>query len=354
MVEFLSDGFRAASLLLVCVFAYSLVRYEKRSFRKHVFLFFLLTLLAYLVAYWQPLQSFPVLYAVSFYLSIQLPLAFWFSSRAFFDDNYKWNWIFWLVLILVPPFHYFLYRLNELSTWFYSNDFRFLPYLLSVSFIVLAIIEALRNREDDLLVSRMKKRNIFVLFSALLALVSIYFFFTKDPLQLPAAFDLIQNALTCLFILWVFGAQLSYRNFFEDPSREATSISGEEKKDKEERELGIQKRILEKVLIKFEQQKVFTQEGLTISKLAGQLEEKEYLLRRAINRQLGFTNFNDFLNHYRIQEASKIIRESQYKELTFQEIAFQMGYQSVATFNRAFKKETELTPSEYAQRIPEE
>jgi len=330
--------------VLLCVFGYTLIRKERRSFRKNVFLFFLLTLIGYMLAYWRPLQSFPVLHPISFFLSIQLPLAFWILSKAFFDDDFEWNWKYWLLATLVPVLHYLLYRLNESGISAYPEELRFLPYLLSVAFIVLSIIEALKNMEGDLVIARLKKRNVFVIFSSLLALASMYFFFTKDPLQLPLSFELLQNALSCLFILWIFGAQLSYRELF---ARSAST----QKKSSEEKDLSIQKRIIQKLLNIFEEEKLYTKEGLTISKLADHAGEKEYLLRRAINGQLGYTNFNNFLNHYRIREACRLINENNLKELTFQEIAFKMGYQSVATFNRAFKKETDKTPSEYARVI---
>ena len=91
------------------------------------------------------------------------------------------------------------------------------------------------------------------------------------------------------------------------------------------------------------------EEGLTITKLAAYTGEKEYLIRRTINGELGYTNFNSFLNHYRIGEAQRIIREEPH--LNFQEIAFRLGYQSVATFNRAFKKETGQTPTGFRASI---
>ena len=43
MIEFLSDGFRAATVVLLCIFGYTLIRQEKQSVKKNVFLLFLLT-----------------------------------------------------------------------------------------------------------------------------------------------------------------------------------------------------------------------------------------------------------------------------------------------------------------------
>ena len=159
---------------------------------------------------------------------------------------------------------------------------------------------------------------------------------------MPLSFELIQNALSCFFILWIFSTQLTYQNLFAVPYVE-------KRKFPEERELENQKGIVQKLLHTFEEENLYTLEGLTISKLADHIGEKEYILRRTINGQLGYLNFNDFLNHYRIQEAGHLIDDHKLREFTFQEIAFKMGYQSVATFNRAFKKEKGKTPSEYAR-----
>lgn len=341
MVELLSDGFRAASLLLLCAFAFTVIRNEKKSFRKVLLLAFLFTLIGYQLAYWQALQSYAVFNAVCFYFSMQLPLAFWIMSKAFFDDDFEWKLNYLILVILVPPVHYLLYRFNEWELAVFSEELRFLPYLLSLVFIVLAIVEALKNREDDLLVSRLKQRNLFVLFSALLALTSVFFFFTIDPIHLPPGYELIQNGLICLFILWIFGARLRYSPLLAD-------FPALKQKTGEDREKTIRKGVIQKLLDLFEVEGLYMQEGLSISKLADHSGEKEYLLRRAINGELGYTNFNAFLNHYRIKEALRLLNTEE--ELTFQEIAYRMGYQSVATFNRAFKKETGLTPTEYSRK----
>lgn len=346
MIEFLSEGFRAASLVLLLAFIYAVIRYETKSNRKVILLAFLFTLIGYQLAYSQILQSYKLFNGITFFLAMQVPLAFWIMSKAFFDDDFKWNWKYCILVTLVPVLHYLLYRFNEWKVSGFSEEFRFLPYLLSVAFIILAIIEALKNREADLVLSRLRQRKLFVLFSSLLALASVYFFFTKDPIRLPPVYELIQNGLSCLFILWIFGAQLSYRNLFAEPATE-------KKKSSREKEKQIQQRIIHKLLEIFEKEGLYMQEGLTISRLAEHTGEKEYLLRRAINGELGYTNFNAFLNHYRIKEAIRLLGNDEQEELTFQEIAYRMGYQSVATFNRAFKNETGQTPTEYSRQNDE-
>lgn len=344
MIELFVSGFRITALFLVLVFLIIISINETRSFKKNILLFFLLATAGYLLAYWDLVQSIDILFQITFFFAVLFPLSFWLFSKALFDDEFAWNTKFWILTIVISIGHYSLYRLNEI---YYLTDykyFRIIPYLISIVFIFLVIFESLKNKQIDLVASRLKKRNIFVLFSSFLALISIYYFFTAEPLKLPDDFLLIQYMFTCIFIILFFSDQFEFTNLF------ATS-STTEYKDQQERNNLIQERIIERLLLKFEEEKTFETEGLTITKLSEILGEKEYMVRRAINGVLGYTNFNSFLNHYRIKEACRLLEDNQLKELTYQEIAYKMGYQSIATFNRAFKKETGKTPSEYSAQI---
>jgi AraC-like DNA-binding protein len=83
-------------------------------------------------------------------------------------------------------------------------------------------------------------------------------------------------------------------------------------------------------------ERAYRQEGLTIGLLAARLGMPEYRLRTVINGGLGHRNFNAFLNRYRLVPV-----------LT---IALDAGFQSLAPFNRAFKADTGLTPSEFRRQ----
>jgi AraC-like DNA-binding protein len=96
-----------------------------------------------------------------------------------------------------------------------------------------------------------------------------------------------------------------------------------------------------------EEQRVYKKEGLTIRELATLMNEQEYRLRRLINGQLGFRNFNDFLNQYRINNACEILSDPTQIRKTILEIAYDLGYQSIGPFNKAFKDLKGLTPTAY-------
>ena len=94
-------------------------------------------------------------------------------------------------------------------------------------------------------------------------------------------------------------------------------------------------------------ERAYRQDGLTIGTLAQQLGLPEYRLRRLINQALGYRNFNSFVNHYRIAEVKAALADPSQSEVPVLTIALDAGFSSLGPFNRAFKAETGMTPSEY-------
>lgn len=93
-----------------------------------------------------------------------------------------------------------------------------------------------------------------------------------------------------------------------------------------------------------EQQRLYAQHGFTIANLAQTLEVSEQKLRRSINSEMQFRNFNQFLNHYRLAEASKLLKQSDAPVST---IAYEVGYSTLSSFNSLFKSQFGMTPTEY-------
>lgn len=87
--------------------------------------------------------------------------------------------------------------------------------------------------------------------------------------------------------------------------------------------------------------------GLTIAVLAERLGVPEYRLRQTINRGLGFRNFSTFLNHHRVAEAKRRLRDPALVRLPVLTIAMDLGYGSLGPFNRAFREATGMTPTDY-------
>lgn len=94
------------------------------------------------------------------------------------------------------------------------------------------------------------------------------------------------------------------------------------------------------------QDKIYRDPELSLPQVAKQLNTNVTVVSRAIN-QCFRLKFNDLINQYRIDEVKVKLQSGEYKIQTLPGIAYDCGFNSKSTFNRAFKKVTGLTPMEY-------
>lgn len=88
-------------------------------------------------------------------------------------------------------------------------------------------------------------------------------------------------------------------------------------------------------------------EGLTLKILSRELNAPLHKTRALINHELGFRNFSDYLNQLRIAEATERLRNE--PETPVLNIALDVGYRNISSFNRVFKEQLKLTPTMYRQ-----
>ena len=101
-----------------------------------------------------------------------------------------------------------------------------------------------------------------------------------------------------------------------------------------------------KITTLFELENAAQNPELTLNDLAKNLKTNVSLVSKVINQ--GFEmNFNDFVNKYRIDQVKQAFQNGDHKKTTLLGIAFDCGFNSKATFNRAFKKNTGLSPKDY-------
>ena len=85
---------------------------------------------------------------------------------------------------------------------------------------------------------------------------------------------------------------------------------------------------------------------LSLATLSKQMGIQPTVLSKLINDQFK-QNFNDFINTYRVNEVINMIKKGSHHQQTLLGIAFDAGFNSKATFNRAFKKSTSLSPKDW-------
>jgi len=99
--------------------------------------------------------------------------------------------------------------------------------------------------------------------------------------------------------------------------------------------------------------KLYLKPNLSLSKLSVLIGQSTQKTSSVIN-QHAKRNFNDFINYYRIEEAKKILSNTENEKFTISSIAYDIGFSSLSSFNSAFKKFEDCTPSTYRKKQLEE
>jgi AraC-like DNA-binding protein len=89
---------------------------------------------------------------------------------------------------------------------------------------------------------------------------------------------------------------------------------------------------------------------LTLPKAARQVGVSSHMLSATINSKAE-QNFSDYINSYRIKAAQQLLADPGNSHQKIAAIAFETGFNSLSSFNTAFKKTTSMTPSEYRKKF---
>jgi AraC-like DNA-binding protein len=124
------------------------------------------------------------------------------------------------------------------------------------------------------------------------------------------------------------------------PKYETSPLTAEEKRQYHDR-----------LVRHMDQGKPFLDMQLTLEKLAGDVGLRPGYLSQILNERLGM-NFYEFVNAYRVREVQTKLADPTRAGGTLLALAHESGFNSKASFNRAFKRVTGLTPSEYVRSNP--
>ena len=92
------------------------------------------------------------------------------------------------------------------------------------------------------------------------------------------------------------------------------------------------------------EKKLFMNEDLTLKDLAGELSVTVHQLSQILNERLA-TNFNNFVNRYRINESKMILLDEPDRSVL--SIAYAVGFNTKSSFYSAFSRFTGMTPQDY-------
>jgi AraC-like DNA-binding protein len=283
------------------------------------------------------------------------PLVFCLFAATLFDDDFKPSWLHAVAWLTMVAFGLVA------CLWIDAAPARWAFSAFGLACNALGVWYVLAERALDLVEERRRLRGVLVV---LLALYSAAIIATEIALPAGSGGPMLYlaNAIGLLTITLVFAVVLLSVSgdsalislplislAATGPTVQVTSPyrpdAMPDQADRVERDddtglLAALRRLME-------HDRAYREEGLSIGGLAGKLGLPEHGLRRLINRRLGYRNFNAFLNSYRLDDVMAALADPTQETVPILTIALDAGFQSLGPFNRTFKAQTGMTPSEF-------
>lgn len=89
---------------------------------------------------------------------------------------------------------------------------------------------------------------------------------------------------------------------------------------------------------------------LSLERLSGKVGKSVSTVSKIMNTYTD-SNFTDYINRYRVEEAKKLLSNPKFYNYTIASIGLECGFNSKSTFYVAFKKFSGLTPTEYRSKV---
>lgn len=268
-------------------------------------------------------------------LSGNVAFIYWWFCRSLFEDDFRLGRLEWGVAAVWVSvfFANFLWRNAPINLSWISVGLG-LALVGHVSWLLIS------ERSGDLVTSRRSARLVFAaLPSAFLLLdliIDITFGFSWKPLE----FTVWQNGalmiMAVVMAFWLLGVDDRVFSKAHPPQHKIVSTRTSDTQ-----------KLREQVLRMMEDDKPFLDPSLKFESFAKQLGVGQIRLRTLINQELGYRHFRNFLNAWRVEEAKQMLVDPARAGDKIIAIAFDAGFASLASFNRAFLTHQNQSPSAY-------
>lgn len=160
----------------------------------------------------------------------------------------------------------------------------------------------------------------------------------------PPAFAMAQNLMILAFGLWLATRLLAVRDdvlSFGLPASTAPTLAARSVADSPQD--AVLHRRLQALM---DDERVYLDPDLTFAQFVERMGAPERTVRTLINRTMGYDHFRSFLNHYRVEQACRLLDQRD-RDTKLIAIAQDSGFASLPSFNRAFRALRGCAPSAY-------
>lgn len=294
-------------------------------------------------------QAIPFWVLLSYLL---LPPALWMFIRSNFQVthiHHKWYPLLFvpaLIQIVAETTVVILYRVFHFSVSLISSPawFLFAEVIPVAGMLLVMIIYAhkltITHRDfsgNQIPAIKNHLRKHLVIFTVLLTLTLLWIVMVFSNLRVFTLIEILM--VSCIYVLG-YVAYL-YPDFFEIPK-----LIRKTDEDKPAFSEYNDSEMLDKMNALLSSGKMYLKTKLTLQELATELKMPVRYVSYLINTYYK-TNFNDFINSYRVKEVINKINDPNEQNKTLLGLALEAGFNSKSAFNEAFKTHTGKPPSSY-------
>ncbi len=295
------------------------------------------------------------------------PLLF-FYVRALTNKDFTLNWkhllhfipLLVLLLLLIP---YFSLSTSEklkiiLQEYDQPDTDLIIPYIANIQIFIYLLLSmrAVRKYSDNVKdyfsnTDKVSLQWLIYLMIALSLIWAVWLLHTKYPM------DLFKYTEAILFTAFIYA--LGFKGINQPDIFRKTSLPTQIEKIELKEEIPVTRKYeksgiafdkiedsLSRLNKSMERDKIYRNSQLTLSELANVISVPAHHLSQLLNEKLN-VNFYDYVNTYRIEEVKTELLNQKKDNLTILALALEAGFNSKASFNKAFKKYTGVSPSEY-------
>jgi len=279
--------------------------------------------------------------------------------RSIVNSNFKLkkSHLLHLIPVLVQGLLYLFlsFKNYEYRNWYWQD--MHLPYTYRVefdgTFISMAIylffaIRIIRDYQnwlkDEHSDHSTKKLNWLKIILVCMLVLCVQWFIEvilRDVYDQYYAYNYTPNILGVLTLIF------AYRAFFQEDQKEVVFMNTKE--DPKTTEFQVDQDLLDRIIKRMEVDRDFLDPKLSLKEFASRCKLPQKTVSQYLNQGLKMS-FHDYVNGYRIDEFKIKALRSDEKNMTLEGLAYDCGFNSKASFNRIFKKNMGMTPTEYVSK----
>ncbi|NER14426.1 helix-turn-helix domain-containing protein [Leptobacterium flavescens] len=353
--------FFLGGIILIGIFILSVVlRSSGLGFSRYFLAFIIFGLIQHLFTYLlfttELIKQWPHLFGLGYPLLFLVGPAFYFFVRSYGDSSFRFKPVylihilpFLIMFVFYLPLHFqgieekqklidYYYNILpqggvSFTDWFLASLYMLLLFAYAVgSFVYL-------HRKDKKNSILLKRISLLLILLAFLDLLLQTGFLLSGASAITSEIVLSGVLSISILLLGYWIVDIKQVLPLGDKNKYRTSPLSDEQSRQ------IQKRIRNAI----EGEELYLNPNLKIGDLAKAIETPSHHISQVLNHSMQ-AGFYDIINKYRVDRARELLCSATLEKLSIQAIGEECGFNNKASFYRAFKKHTQMTPSEYISK----